>query len=390
MISKSENIFIKSVLAFTLGLAVYLCAIGGYGSDEDTLPMIGVFFGILESGNFMTSRFTGYPVAEIGIGFLSFYFGSFTVNLVTYLNLFFGLIFFYLSFNKKINYNDLILFLVVCTTNSVIFFDNLEPMDYSWALIFFSSGLYFLSRKYYELAVVLFGLSIGVRINFALFVVGAVAFFPVIEKNYIFRKFSIILISIFIGCLFYLPVWYHNQFGLEWLTAARPTEQGYLGLLARFTYKVVHSIGILTFVTIFLFLFYKKISHKFLNDNKVLFVLILANLFLFLYIPAELSYLQIFIISVYYLSTKIFSRRFLYIIIFLNLTTWFINFDIIKIKRTSDNICDPVNATGADFDFHIKKGSLNKFYETRKLMNCWVIDTDPEYRRKILSGGPLR
>ena len=31
--------------------------------------MIGVFIHILTSGELMSSRFTGYPVAEIGIGF---------------------------------------------------------------------------------------------------------------------------------------------------------------------------------------------------------------------------------------------------------------------------------------------------------------------------------
>ena len=58
--------------------------IGGYGSDEDTLPMIYVFESRLIDGTFVTSRFTGNPVAEIGIGFLSHYFGSKIVNLVTF------------------------------------------------------------------------------------------------------------------------------------------------------------------------------------------------------------------------------------------------------------------------------------------------------------------
>ena len=43
----------------------------GYGSDEDTLPMIYVFESKLNTGTFVSSRFTGNPVAEIGIGFLA-------------------------------------------------------------------------------------------------------------------------------------------------------------------------------------------------------------------------------------------------------------------------------------------------------------------------------
>ena len=132
--------------------------------------MIGVFIGILHGGELMSSRFTGYPVAEIGIGFLSYYFGSFVVNLITFLNFLFGLVFFYLSFNKKYN-KDLIYFLILCLSNSVLFFDNLEPMDYSWALLFFSLGLFSYSRKNFEFAVFFFGLCIGARINFSIFVI---------------------------------------------------------------------------------------------------------------------------------------------------------------------------------------------------------------------------
>ena len=49
----------------------------------------------------MTSRFTGYPVAEFGIGFLSHNFGSFVVNFVTFALLFISLIFIFLTFNLR-------------------------------------------------------------------------------------------------------------------------------------------------------------------------------------------------------------------------------------------------------------------------------------------------
>ena len=79
----------NKILYFTVSslilFGIYLSYIGGYGSDEDTLPMIGTFEAILNSGGIMTSRFTGYPVAEFGIGFLSHFLGSFYANFVTFL-----------------------------------------------------------------------------------------------------------------------------------------------------------------------------------------------------------------------------------------------------------------------------------------------------------------
>ena len=77
MHQKIHNNFLILILIPLVILGIYLCYIGGYGSDEDTLAMINSFESILYSGYYQTSRFTGYPVAEIIIGFFSLYFGSF-------------------------------------------------------------------------------------------------------------------------------------------------------------------------------------------------------------------------------------------------------------------------------------------------------------------------
>ena len=76
-------------------------------------------------------------------------------------------------------------------------------MDYSWALLFFSLGLYSFSRKFFEFSVIFFGLCIGTRLNFTIFVIVAVLFFPLEYRKILYRKISIIFISIFIGGLFY-------------------------------------------------------------------------------------------------------------------------------------------------------------------------------------------
>ena len=83
----------KLFISILLIAGIYFCIIGGYGSDEDTLPMIEFFIHILTSGELMSSRFTGYPVAEIGIGFLSYHFGSAVVNIITFINFLAGLVF---------------------------------------------------------------------------------------------------------------------------------------------------------------------------------------------------------------------------------------------------------------------------------------------------------
>ena len=44
-----------SILSLLIIFALYLSFIGGYGSDEDTLPMIYVFEARLEDGKFISS-----------------------------------------------------------------------------------------------------------------------------------------------------------------------------------------------------------------------------------------------------------------------------------------------------------------------------------------------
>ena len=92
MIMKSnyKNFFYITTISLLLFFGLYLSFVGGYGSDEDTLPMIYVFEARLADGQFISSRFTSYPVSEIGIGFLSYYFGSWAANSATFVFYFFS------------------------------------------------------------------------------------------------------------------------------------------------------------------------------------------------------------------------------------------------------------------------------------------------------------
>ena len=77
-ILRKEKFIFKVSLLFIFSLGLYFCFIeSSYGSDRDTLPMIYSFESKLYDGRFVSSRFTGNPVAEIGIGFLSVFFWKF-------------------------------------------------------------------------------------------------------------------------------------------------------------------------------------------------------------------------------------------------------------------------------------------------------------------------
>lgn len=383
------NIFLIILIFF----GIYLSFIGGYGSDEDTLALIGAYESMMGGGRVMASRFTPYPVAEIGIGFLSYQFGSIAANLTTFIFIILSCLFFFLGLSKKNNLKEVLLFLILCLSSPVLFFDNIEPIDYSWAFVFLSLGLFSLKKNYFELAILLFGISIGARINFVLFVFAIIFFIKTVYPLNFYRRFILFLCSFFIGGLFYLTIWFQHGFGIEWLTAVTPNNQGFSGLTARFIYKTIISITIISFIFI-IFNFYTILKKRNLNKFNVsnfnlIIIIIIFNLCLFFIIPAELSYLQPFLVSLYFLIFQIFSRTMIIILILLNLSSWFIDINFLNIKYKSNDTCKNVEALSAKLDFKIEKGRFYKYLNTRDKIKCWILD-DSERSRKILSGKALK
>jgi hypothetical protein len=388
-----KNILENYLLSISIVLIVlygfYLCFIGGYGSDEDTLPMIYVFESKLFDGRFVSSRFTSYPIPEIGIGFLSYFFGSYAASSITFIFHLIGLILIFFSFENKFNLQKLNLFLILSLSSPVLFFDNLEPIDYSWAFLFFSIGMFFYSRRIFEIAILAFAFSVGCRLNFIIFVLVAIFFFN--NSNLINYKKRIILFvcTFIISGLFYLPVWFDNGFGLNWITAARPVEQGIFGLLARFSYKTWLAFGLLQTFLI-LFIFYKTFKSNIkVEAYRFLFLLIISNLLLFLYIPAELSYLQPAIIATYLIVIQTYKKKLILILIFLNFVSWGTNLQILKINYKDNSLCAPKQAISASLDFKFIKGAIYNYFDTRKMINCWI-DDSTERGKRILKGQSTR
>ena len=295
----------------------------------------------------------------------------------------------FFSFENKFQLEKLNLFLILSLSSPILFFDNLEPMDYSWAFLFFSIGVFFYSRKIFEIAILAFAFSVGCRLNFIIFVLLVIFFFNHKDSILFKKKISIFLCTFIISGLFYLPIWFDNSFGLSWITAARPTEQGIIGLFARFTYKTWIAFGILqSFILIFGFYRILKSSTK-IEKSKLLLILIISNLLLFLYIPAEFSYLQPAIILVYLIIIQTFNKKLIITLILLNFLNWGINFQILKINYKDNSLCGPKHAISASLDLGLTDGAVKKFFKTRKMINCWI-NISTERGKRILKGKPTR
>ena len=82
----------------------------------------------------------------------------------------------------------------------------------------------------------------------------------------------------------------------------------------------------------------------------------ISNLIIFFWIPAELSYIQLFLILIYFLLVNISKTNFILVLVILNLTTWFVNLDFLKIEHRYVDRCKPIQAVGVDFKPHFKDG----------------------------------
>ncbi|WP_440613965.1 hypothetical protein [Candidatus Pelagibacter sp. HIMB1748] len=383
-ILRLELIFLFILLIF----GIYLSFISGYGSDEDTLALIGAYESMMGGQKLMASRFTPYPVAEIGIGFLSYQFGSWASNLSTFIFSVLSYLFFFKAVEKKITFQNISIFVILCLSNPILFYDNLEPIDYSWALLPFTIGVFFLRKNKFELAIVFFGISIGARINFVLFVFIGIMLFDYVPTLKIKKKLILFVISFFIGGLFYLPIWFSNGLSLSWLTAVTPNDQGNFGLFARFIYKTILSLTVLSLLFILInFIIKKKVIY--FDNLRFILGIIISNLILFFFIPAEISYLQPFIIALYYFLYKNFKKKIIITLVILNLLSWVTEIDFLKIKYKSQNKCDNVQAVSAEIFINLKPGRFFQFTNSRDKISCWVKD-DSERSRKILSGKALK
>ena len=182
---------------------------------------------------------------------------------------------------------------------------------------------------------------------------------------------------------------YDNSFSLEWLTAARPINEGITGILTRFLYKTYLAIGYISFFII-VYLLLKKINElKNIKNIKFLYLICLANLLIFLWIPAELSYLQLFLITLSYLIFKIGSKQIIYLVCILNFISWIIFVNPLAITYEDNSYCGPKNAIAAKISFNIENGYLKKYIASRDKIKCWI-DENSVKGIKILNGAALK
>ena len=400
----TTNRFLIFLIFISLFTGFYIALTNSYGYDNDTYRMLNTFLNLIHNGIYIPSRSPGSPVAELGIGTLAWFGGSKLTNSFTLILFFSSISLFPFAFKKDFQYQNYLLFLCLCLTSPLLLFENTHSIDYSWALFFFTLGAFLKFRtKYSYLSIICFVLAVGSRSIYALYIIPiSILHLNIDYEEKLSQRITYLITCIFCSALIFIPVWYMNNLSLNWITTVYPDQQGFYGILARFFYKNIMNFGVVQSLIIIVFIF-KNLSNRikisWLKENNFLTLLsiIIINLLVFLKIPAEPMYMQISVVSIYFILAygfefKKINKFFLIFIISMNLFSWYKNIDILKIQYATDNPCS-VFAVNAKPNLYLKDGKIDWLLEKNKNINCYYKSLNNingiDYSERILNGSKL-
>ena len=254
-------------------------------------------------------------------------------------------------------------------SNHVIFFESLQAMDYPIALFFLSAGWALMSRNFNILAVLAFAASCGARPNFMLFSLLLIIFSDQSVRSRLEQAFSVVIV----GALFFVPVWMHSHFGFDWIAAER-SDTRLTATLARVFYKSYLVLGLP--VWILLLATQHKWRPALANCPNIVrrqaVALLLGNLAVFYFLPAEQAYLQAAIVAVFLLLVMTTQVIFRALFLLANLATWAFQIQFLHIGYKSQDPCKAVAAVSADVVFQVGPGAVASFYERQSREHCFI------------------
>lgn len=365
-----KNINLILIIFIFLLIGIITSIYKGYGDDLDSHALILSYINIYENGIYSASRFYGSPFAEFFYGFIGYNYGSFLGSFLSYIFFTCSVIFLLIGFSeKKIKFNDLSLFVILCFSNPVLYLDNTNPSDYPLSLFFFSLGI-FLFKKHEKLfSIIFFALAIATRANYALFVLGYLLYEILCKKDYFKINLCVLIYSFLIGSLFYLPILIQYKLSLSFISNGGGPDLTLASLVPRFIYKIYLSLGVFSSIFVLFFIIFKfKKFIKLILEYKTIALLIFLNLAIFMFMPTKTSIISLFVVLLYILVFKFFNKKlYLYVLILLNFIYYFSSYNFFSFEYKYSEKCSPIEAIGAKIDFKISKGYL--FERTIKMKN---------------------
>ena len=416
------GVFIFLLLSILLSCSVALTlALGsGYGGNPDTYGMLATFLSALHDGQYHPSRYTGYPAAELIVGFVAWLGGSALANASSFIMFFMSSLLFPYCFIARPSALQRFLFAALTLSSPVLLFDSIVAIDYPYALFFWVAGTACLNCfSNASWAIIPLALSVGCRPNFLVFaiisvlLVGHCSGAGGVFWGKVKSRIPVLLAVLFASSLFYLPVWISDSFGFAWVSAALPDAQGKIGMIIRFIYKIPLAFGFVQFAIICAYAFfsfppgfrlsarspfYHRLNEMLREGLFPLLLIVIANLIIFWQIPTNFYYLQPLLFVVYFCLSCSSAKKALLIclvIISLNHLNWLVRPQLLSLSHRSDIAsCSSVVANGGRLGIWLDHGRLAEYDSSMRKSNCYVkspvLYGDYDYAPLLLSGRPLR
>lgn len=365
----------------------------GYGDDLDSHALILSFIGVLENGIYSPSRFYGSPFGELFYGYIGYNFGSFLGSFLSYCFFLFSIILIFTSYSKnKISQKDLFLFILICISNPVLYFDNTNPSDYPLSLFLFSTALFLFKKNNKFYSIIFFALTIATRANFALLIIVFLIYEMFKNKKDYKSSLLVLFYSLAISSLFYFPIFIQSKYSLSFISNGGGPDLTFEALTPRFLYKSYLSIGVFSsiFILYAFFLNIKKVKKLILNQKDLIF-LIFLNLLVFYFMPTKTSIISLALILFYvFLFKLVDKKKYIYPIIFLNFLFYIVSYQLFDFKYKYSGKCDPIEALGAEFSIKVSQGY---FFKRNKMMRNQIFCASKELgenSQKYINGSRIK
>ena len=348
----------------------------GYGLDGDSWSVAISASHLHLTGEYIPSRFPGYPVHEFLCSIVST-FGSTGTNLVSAVFTTLASLFFALSL-KILRFKSVFLAAFTFAFVPVIFIHSTTTIDYMIALGFIMAGMYYMLKEQLIVAGILIGLAIGSRITSgAILLPFAILLFKKnsLQEN-LKRSIKLIAPSLIVAILCYLPliIKYHFDF-FTYYDVPYPAIPKVLYKFSIEVWGVLGVIGIFL-TTILFFLPHKESKNNFLfprsvNERYVIAWLIAIDIYIiaFLKLPMESGYLipiVPFVIMVY--GKYLYRRGFIFFCVMLIASSFLFTispsdrFDAANVSHFSKSF----QAGGEKLSFDPAEGPVFSYYTRRE------------------------
>jgi hypothetical protein len=303
-----KNIRLIIVLVFCWSAIVLPCCWLGYGSDEDAWAVGEEASIIWNSGQYSSSRSTGFPLHELSMAVCTHIGSWYAANFFSYLC---GLVlaFFLIRLVKENHFKNPVWVVAGILFLPQVIINSSSTLDYMPSLALFLGGYYFFVKKKYFTTALFIGISCGFRPSNGAFIIPVIVALLSEDKNYKLAV-QLFLTAFLTGIVAYSPVLL--RYGI--LDPTREVEVPFLQniLIGGYQGLTLFGIGQSLVIVLLLIFYFSQLRIAFRNSIYTRFHILNIGMWLLFFIgitSSEGEYLFPILFSVVFMADEVFTKK---------------------------------------------------------------------------------